>query len=84
MDYDQTSNVSFDVNVGAKITIDTIFISLVTLTSYFDEALKKHYAGQWSVFCVCITNMPYFSKPKKLQKKKKSIFFFFCYVYIYA
>ena len=32
--------------------VNTNFISLETLTAYFDEALNKLYAGQGSVFCV--------------------------------
>ena len=32
--------------------VNTIFISPVTLTSYFDVALNKRNAGQESVFCV--------------------------------
>ena len=32
--------------------IDTIFISPVTFTSYFDVALNKRNAGQGSVLCV--------------------------------
>ena len=32
--------------------VNRIFILPVTLTSYFDVALNKRYAGQGSVFCV--------------------------------
>ena len=32
--------------------VNTIFISPVTLMSYFNVALNKHNAGQGSVFCV--------------------------------
>ena len=43
----------FDLRISKiNAKVDTIFISLVTLTSYFDVALNKHNAGPWSVFCV--------------------------------
>ena len=43
----------FDLTVS-KINenVNTVFISPVTLTSYFDVALNKRNAGQESVFCV--------------------------------
>ena len=34
--------------------VNTLFISPVTLTSYFDVALNKRNAGQGSVFCVWV------------------------------
>ena len=43
----------FNLKIGkTNEKVNTIFISPVTLTSYFDVTLYKRNAGQRSVFCV--------------------------------
>ena len=50
--------------------VNTIFISPVTFTSYFDVALNKRNAGQWSLFCVWLFSC---SDSMSLAVRKRSL-----------